>query len=100
MISFPKALPKAALLGSIRLYRRTLSPIVSVYYGCGCGCRFVPSCSEYAAEAVQVHGPVRGAWLALRRLSRCMPFGKGGYDPVPGRTPRRRRAVPSCARTA
>jgi putative membrane protein insertion efficiency factor len=46
-------------------------------------CRFTPSCSEYAREAVEVYGAGRGGWLAVRRLSRCRPFGKSGYDPVP-----------------
>ena len=48
-------------------------------------CRFTPSCSEYAREAVETYGAGRGGWLALRRLSRCRPFGKSGYDPVPER---------------
>jgi putative membrane protein insertion efficiency factor len=48
-------------------------------------CRYVPSCSEYAAEAVDRHGAWRGGWLALRRLGRCQPFGGHGYDPVPDR---------------
>jgi putative membrane protein insertion efficiency factor len=47
-------------------------------------CRFVPSCSVYAVEAVETHGAARGAWLAVRRISRCHPFGGRGYDPVPG----------------
>jgi putative membrane protein insertion efficiency factor len=46
-------------------------------------CRFTPSCSEYARESVEVYGAGRGGWLAIRRLSRCRPFGKSGYDPVP-----------------
>ncbi len=46
-------------------------------------CRFTPSCSEYAKEAVQVHGAGRGTWLTTRRLARCRPFGRSGYDPVP-----------------
>ena len=46
-------------------------------------CRFVPTCSTFAIEAIEVHGPVRGAWLALRRLGRCRPFGPYGFDPVP-----------------
>jgi putative membrane protein insertion efficiency factor len=50
------------------------------------GCKFVPSCSEYAAEALSRHGLLRGLWLSLRRLSRCHPFGMGGLDPVPQRT--------------
>ena len=51
-------------------------------------CRFSPSCSQYAGQAIEVHGPVRGAWLALRRLGRCHPWGGQGYDPVPGATAR------------
>lgn len=51
-------------------------------------CRFEPSCSRYAAEAVRVHGPFRGSWLALRRLLRCRPGGGMGYDPVPPRSSR------------
>lgn len=49
-------------------------------------CRYVPSCSEYAREAVAAHGAVRGAWHAVRRLGRCHPWGRHGYDPVPGTT--------------
>lgn len=49
-------------------------------------CRFVPSCSTYASEALQEHGAVRGTWLSLRRLSRCHPWGGDGYDPVPPRS--------------
>lgn len=68
--------PARLLLAVIRLYQSArlgrLSP-----------CRFVPSCSEYAAEAVEVHGAARGAWLTLRRLARCHPLGGWGFDPVP-----------------
>lgn len=56
----------------------TLSPIVS--HG---SCRYVPTCSQYAVEAIEVHGVIRGTLLALRRILRCNPFFKGGYDPVP-----------------
>jgi hypothetical protein len=49
------------------------------------GCRYLPSCSEYATEAITVHGPARGAWLATRRIGRCGPWGGHGYDPVPER---------------
>lgn len=68
-------------LALIRLYQVTLSP-----YTRGC-CRFEPSCSKYAAEAIRQYGSGRGTWLALRRLARCHPLGRAGYDPVPSRTP-------------
>jgi len=61
----------------IRLYQRWVSPCLPP------SCRFFPSCSEYAAQAVTRHGLFRGSWLALRRLLRCHPFHSGGYDPVP-----------------
>ena len=65
------------LLALIRAYQLTLSPIVGYH------CRFTPSCSRYAAEAIQLHGSARGSWLAIRRLARCHPFCEGGLDPVP-----------------
>ena len=58
-------------------YQRFLSPLL------GPQCRFVPSCSQYAVEALRTHGAVRGLWLSARRLARCHPFNPGGYDPVP-----------------
>lgn len=61
----------------IHLYRYTLSPLI------GPRCRFAPSCSEYALEAVSRHGPVAGSWMAARRICRCHPWGGHGYDPVP-----------------
>jgi putative membrane protein insertion efficiency factor len=64
-------------LGAIRLYQVALSPVL------GPACRYQPSCSHFAAEAIERHGLRRGAWLALRRLSRCHPLGGHGYDPVP-----------------
>jgi putative membrane protein insertion efficiency factor len=69
-------LRRAAVL-PIRLYQWTLSPLLPR------SCRFAPSCSEYAAEAILTHGPRRGVPLALRRLARCHPWGGHGYDPVP-----------------
>ena len=65
------------LRGAIRLYQLTLA-----YFFVG-ACRYEPSCSAYAAEAVSRHGPVAGSWLAARRLCRCGPWGGSGYDPVP-----------------
>ncbi len=66
-----------AVRAALRAYKLVLSPLL------GPACRFAPSCSEYAAEALIVHGPVRGAGLALRRFCRCRPGGSSGYDPVP-----------------
>jgi uncharacterized protein len=66
------------LVGLLTVYRRFVSPLL------GQRCRFYPSCSAYALEAVRVHGALRGSWLAVRRLSRCHPFHAGGIDFVPG----------------
>ncbi|WP_353223632.1 membrane protein insertion efficiency factor YidD [Salinisphaera sp. C84B14] len=61
----------------IVIYRYTLSPLL------GPRCRYMPSCSAYALEALKVHGPIRGSWLAFRRITRCHPLREGGFDPVP-----------------
>lgn len=66
-----------ALIFLIRAYQRLLSPLL------GPRCRFYPSCSQYALDAIERFGPVRGGWLALCRLSRCHPLNPGGVDPVP-----------------
>ena len=82
--------PSLALLGLIRLYQRTLSPVLPIVTMGGCGCRFSPTCSHYAAKAVRRHGAVTGAWLAVRRIVKCTPLHPGGFDPVPScRTVRR-----------
>lgn len=61
----------------VRIYRLAISPLL------GRNCRFHPSCSEYAIEAIERHGSCKGSWLAARRISRCHPWHPGGYDPVP-----------------
>lgn len=65
------------LLLPIRVYRNCISPFTPP------SCRFTPTCSAYAMEAIEKHGPLRGTWLAVRRLLRCHPWGGSGYDPVP-----------------
>ena len=64
------------LIAGLRAYKRWLSPLL------GPRCRFVPTCSEYAIGAIQRFGPLRGSWLALRRIGRCHPLHPGGHDPV------------------
>lgn len=68
---------RRVLIGLIRFYQKNISPAKP-----SC-CRFTPTCSAYAVEAIEVHGAVKGGFLAVRRLLRCHPLGKGGYDPVP-----------------
>jgi len=65
------------LLAFVRFYKIFFSPFL------GGACKFYPSCSNYAQEAIELHGARRGSWLALKRLGRCRPFTKGGFDPVP-----------------
>ena len=74
---FPGRMMSLALRGAIRFYQLTLA-----YFFVG-ACRYEPSCSAYAAEAVLRHGPLKGSWLAAHRLCRCGPWGGQGYDPVP-----------------
>lgn len=69
----------ALFSGAIKAYRLLISPFL------GAQCRFAPSCSAYALEALQLHGACRGGWFALRRICRCHPWGGCGYDPVPPR---------------
>ena len=70
-------LPRRVLAGLVRGYQLTISPMLPP------SCRFTPSCSQYALEAITRHGAVKGTWLAARRLIRCHPFHPGGFDPVP-----------------
>ncbi len=69
--------------GALRAYKLTLSPLI------GRQCRYLPTCSEYAAEALIAHGPWRGFWLAAGRVCRCNPLGGSGYDPPPPKGPTR-----------
>lgn len=66
-----------ALLLPIKFYRRCISPILPP------SCRYTPTCSSYAIEAIKKHGPLKGSYLAIRRILRCNPWGGSGYDPVP-----------------
>lgn len=69
---------KHLLVALVRVYQLTLGAVL------GGQCRFYPTCSEYARQALVSHGCLKGGWLALRRILRCHPFHPGGYDPVPG----------------
>ena len=66
-----------ALIAAIRFYQKGISPLKPPV------CRFMPSCSQYGAEAIERYGAARGGWLLVRRLARCQPFCRGGWDPVP-----------------
>lgn len=66
------------LIGGVRFYRKYLSPLKRYNH-----CPFTPTCSQYALEALEKYGPFKGSYLAVRRILRCHPFTKGGYDPVP-----------------
>jgi uncharacterized protein len=72
-----RLLPRRLLSATIRGYQGLVSPLLPP------SCRFSPSCSQYALEAVRRHGALKGSWLAARRLARCHPFHPGGFDPVP-----------------
>ena len=76
--------PGRLLAGLVRVYQLVLSPVMAP------SCRHLPTCSEYAVEALRRHGVLSGGWLAVRRIARCHPFGTSGFDPVPVRmeTPR------------
>jgi len=69
------------LIGLVRFYQLAISPWTPA------ACRFTPTCSAYAIDALREHGAARGVWLAMRRLAKCHPWGGYGYDPVPPRTP-------------
>ncbi|GJM77973.1 membrane protein insertion efficiency factor YidD [Paenibacillus timonensis] len=68
----------------IHVYRKFISPLKPPT------CRFYPTCSAYALEAIEVHGPLKGSWLAAKRIVKCQPFHPGGYDPVPPKAEKKR----------
>ena len=72
-----RAVIKKALVGMLHVYRLVISPL---FPPC---CRYYPSCSAYAVQAIRLHGPLAGGWLALKRVARCHPWAPGGHDPVP-----------------
>lgn len=74
----------ALLIAPIKSYQWVISPLL------GQRCRFWPSCSQYAIDALRLHGPLKGGWLTIKRLARCHPFCKGGIDPVPERDKHKR----------
>jgi len=74
-----REIPARAILVALRGYKLLLSPLFTG------SCRYLPTCSDYAAQAVREHGALRGGWLAAKRLARCHPFGGSGLDPVPHR---------------
>ncbi|PWN02554.1 membrane protein insertion efficiency factor YidD [Nocardioides silvaticus] len=85
---------KWLLVALLRGYRAVISPLY------GDVCRYYPSCSAYALEAVQTHGSIKGSWLAVRRLGRCHPWAAGGVDHVPAKTSRRDRAAEAASHHA
>jgi hypothetical protein len=74
---FIRSLFSKLLIGLIKLYQVTLSPLI------GRACRYTPTCSNYGIEAIQKYGPIKGSWLTLKRVLSCNPWGGSGYDPVP-----------------
>ena len=80
-MKFFKSISKAInfiLIGMIKFYKKYLSPMKRT-----CHCRYIPTCSQYAVEALQKYGPLKGSYRAIKRILRCNPFHEGGYDPVP-----------------
>jgi len=82
-------------MGVLRIYKFAISPALHVLFGPSGGCRFHPTCSVYAAEAVRAHGVMKGSVLAVGRICRCHPWGGCGHDPVPGSDPASAGAQPT-----
>lgn len=79
MLAFILAIPKNTLITVIKVYQKWISPML------GPNCRFNPSCSSYALQAIKLHGALKGSWLAAKRIVKCHPLHAGGDDPVPGK---------------
>ena len=77
MIQFIYSIIKFLFILPVKLYQIIISPILPN------ACRYTPTCSVYTIQAIKIHGPLKGIWLGIKRLSRCHPWGKSGYDPVP-----------------
>ncbi|MCI4670253.1 MAG: membrane protein insertion efficiency factor YidD [Bacteroidia bacterium] len=77
MLSIINKIFSTIFIGLIRFYQKQISPMTPP------SCRYTPTCSHYAAEAIQKHGAFRGGWLAIKRIASCHPWGGSGYDPVP-----------------
>lgn len=68
------------LTAFVQFYRKFISPLTPA------SCRYQPTCSSYMLEAIDIHGPIKGFWLGIKRIGRCHPWGSSGYDPVPGKS--------------
>ena len=79
-------LAQHVLTALLKLYQLAISPVLTAAFSPAGACRFTPTCSAYALEAIQSHGALTGVWLTARRLARCHPWGGCGHDPVPPRT--------------
>ncbi|NOZ46517.1 MAG: membrane protein insertion efficiency factor YidD [Chlorobi bacterium] len=79
MIKAIKFILKKVFIFPVKIYQLLISPILPQT------CRHTPTCSQYTIEAIEVHGPIKGLWLGMKRLSRCHPWGTSGYDPVPAK---------------
>jgi uncharacterized protein len=85
VLHYFRLLPSAFCILLVRLYRLILSPFIAFLAGPSGACRFEPSCSQYAVEALKTHGAITGSWLAAKRICRCHPAGECGKDPVPSK---------------
>ena len=73
---------KTILLALIKIYKASISPLIDLLFGRGNTCRFAPTCSVYAYEAIERYGVIKGSFLSIKRILRCHPWSKGGHDPL------------------